>query len=83
MLELEATKLGISDKPENAKALQDAMSNMLAIFYMREALDKVIIPDGDVEKYYKEHQNEFTEADRYHVFQMTLPSQEAAVKAKK
>ncbi|MBF0499847.1 MAG: peptidyl-prolyl cis-trans isomerase [Candidatus Riflebacteria bacterium] len=83
LLENEAGKAGLADKEDAKKDLHDVTVMMLAQEYIRSQMEKTKVTPKDVEEYYGKHKNEFTESDKYHLFQITVKDASEAEQIKK
>ncbi|HNW33644.1 MAG TPA: peptidyl-prolyl cis-trans isomerase [Candidatus Ozemobacteraceae bacterium] len=82
LLEQEAMKLGIAERPALKGDVEDVSVNMLSQYYMRGLLEKIDAPAADVEKFYNEHKDQFAEPAKFHLHQITVADEAAAKKLK-
>ncbi|HEY9071082.1 MAG TPA: peptidyl-prolyl cis-trans isomerase [Candidatus Ozemobacteraceae bacterium] len=82
LIEQQAEAMGIANRPELTSEIEDVAVNMLAQQYVRGLLDKADVPVADVEKFYNEHKDQFTEEAKFHLHQISA-TDEAAAKALK
>ncbi|HOT29597.1 MAG TPA: peptidyl-prolyl cis-trans isomerase [Candidatus Ozemobacteraceae bacterium] len=82
LIEREAEKLGIADRPELKGDIEDAAVNMLSQYYIRGLLDKIDVPAADIEKFYKEHKDQFVDPTKFHLHQISVADEAAAKKLK-
>ncbi|MFZ2957839.1 MAG: peptidyl-prolyl cis-trans isomerase [Candidatus Ozemobacteraceae bacterium] len=83
LLENAASKAGLADQDAAKKDLHDATVMMIAQEYMRAQVEKTQIAPKDIQAFYEKHKTEFTDTDKYHLFQITVKSASEATEIKK
>ncbi len=82
LIEREADKLGVADRPELKADIEDVAANMLSQYYIRGLLEKIDVPAADIEKFYNEHKDQFVDPTKFHLHQISVADEAAAKKLK-
>ncbi len=83
LLEQQAAKDGLAEKPENKKSVDEMTIGMLSGAYIQGILEKITCDDKDIEKFYEANKTQFTTPEKYHLHQITFEKEEDAAKARK
>lgn len=79
----EARSLKLAEKPELKSEIDEVTVSMLAQGYLQKLVEKAQVASQDVEVYYKGHEAEFKEPDRYHMHTITTATEDDAKAVKK
>jgi len=82
LLEQEAERLGVAERPELKADIEEVAINMLSQQYIRGLLEKIDVPAADVEKFYNEHKDQFVDPTKFHLHQISVADEAAAKKLK-
>ncbi|MBF0405967.1 MAG: peptidyl-prolyl cis-trans isomerase [Candidatus Riflebacteria bacterium] len=80
LLEKEAEKTGLANGEDKKQSVQELTTNIISQRFLMKKMEGAKVPEADIAEYYKKNEKDFSEPEKYHLFQITANDATDSVK---